>query len=641
MSESDLLGRWLEIQRERDLHFKKRPPGTSSNFSDWENRWKELDGELGAWGLSWKSDEVSTIEHFVGWLRDAIDMIHRLPSKPNWVRASDLDRLSWISRKADEFGITDRPPIPSSGLSLGERASFYDKILIAARKKIADGNPPRPTNPKIVPVPKPQQPYVLSTDGRLVPLTDNDADFWHFEWIKTNASILLHNFDEIAETYNRQQRDQQIIREIDKDLRLIDDRSLDRYHEIRIVLIREVSQYLPTVRIPALKDITKAWRWGNPMPDKAIFAAELETVEHEANLLQVAERKGAAIREKPMPEPNMQSDANDPLVPTAVCSTEGSTQTKKRADEPPKLSPDVADLLDRVREGRDTSPLHKALYGISLVVCVLIVVFWLIGSWQWALFGGITIISAAILWWLLVERSDSQHANIAKWFVVIAFGVVLLLLLAKLASALFAQPGVTNAKVDTPSASIPPVSQPGSSVFCTVSINQREGLREALQVHLNFRNTGEIVQLISATFIPKRIWTINADESQIFRPPLEGQSTKFSAKGGQLSIPLEVAVARESAFPTWFDLGWKPITQGQVHFIFTAVKITYNDDSHEITLPDLILAVDGVSGAVDAGSPYSLDKTNMNSANELRGVASSDKAILMDPEVEKFLKTEP
>jgi hypothetical protein len=48
--------------------------------------------------------------------------------------------------------------------------------------------------------------------------------------------------------------------------------------------------------------------------------------------------------------------------------------------DPMARAPSAASLLDRVERAKNLSPLHKALYGISLVVAVLIVVFWFIGD---------------------------------------------------------------------------------------------------------------------------------------------------------------------------------------------------------------------------------------------------------------------
>jgi hypothetical protein len=107
-------------------------------------------------------------------------------------------------------------------------------------------------------------------------------------------------------------------------------------------------------------------------------------------------------------------------------------------------APNVNGLLDRVRQGQHASPLHRALYGISLVVCLLLVVgFGFAGRWQWALFGGLALIAATILWYVF-DAPKGRHAEVTKWFVVGAFGIMLVLLLVKLAFVLFHERDLTT-----------------------------------------------------------------------------------------------------------------------------------------------------------------------------------------------------
>src|SRR5258708_38154813 len=100
----------------------------------------------------------------------------------------------------------------------------------------------------------------------------------------------------------------------------------------------------------------------------------------------------------------------------------------KRDSEQPGM-PLQGLLLDRVARGKDTSPLHRALYGISLVVCVLLVLYLsFMRNWQWALFGGVTLISATVFW-RLFDAPKSRHVNTANWVVIIAFSASMAMLL--------------------------------------------------------------------------------------------------------------------------------------------------------------------------------------------------------------------
>jgi hypothetical protein len=134
--------------------------------------------------------------------------------------------------------------------------------------------------------PKAEHPFLVAQDGSLVPVTDQTPLFWHLEWIKTHASILLHDFDEIERMYGRQQSRRGATLDVERPIVSWEASHLDDFHDIRRALIREVSTHLPKVRIPELKDMTKAWRWGRPMPEKRAFVDELQNVEHEANLRQ-------------------------------------------------------------------------------------------------------------------------------------------------------------------------------------------------------------------------------------------------------------------------------------------------------------------------------------------------------------------
>jgi len=142
-----------------------------------------------------------------------------------------------------------------------------------------------------------RHPYLLRSDGTAVPLTDADPDHLHLQWIKTNTTILRSALDEIESIYRSQHNPREAARDIDSRVWSFNAKKLDDYHDIRVVLIREGSQYLPKVRISALKNTNRSWRWGHPMPDKAAFTDELESLEHEANLRLVRTQK-AAVRQR-------------------------------------------------------------------------------------------------------------------------------------------------------------------------------------------------------------------------------------------------------------------------------------------------------------------------------------------------------
>lgn len=109
----------------------------------------------------------------------------------------------------------------------------------------------------------------------------------------------------------------------------------------------------------------------------------------------------------------------------------------KESDGNMSGAPNPHGLLWLVERAKNVSPLHRALYGISLVVVVLIIVFGVIGDWKWALFGGVSILVVTILW-NIVGSPRSHHANFAKWIVVGAFGVFVAMALVKLGVVLFA-----------------------------------------------------------------------------------------------------------------------------------------------------------------------------------------------------------
>ena len=121
-------------------------------------------------------------------------------------------------------------------------------------------------------------------------------------------------------------------------------------------------------------------------------------------------------------------NANPAAVPEA-------TQSVGAEQAPPPLS-----LLDRVERGKNMSRLHRAVHGIGLLVCLLLVVYSAFSrDWVWALAGGVALVAAAILWHMF-DDPKGGHANVTKWTVVVAFAATLSLLIWKLAHALGPHP---------------------------------------------------------------------------------------------------------------------------------------------------------------------------------------------------------
>jgi hypothetical protein len=164
----------------------------------------------------------------------------------------------------------------------------------------------------------PEHPYLLSETG-FEPLTPHHSPFWHFEWIKTNASILKNAFDEIVETVERIKsvplRPPNTGRGLWKLLGLeyfaqenhlmtVDAAALHEYHQLRIVLQREVEWYLPELRIPVLRDSKRGWLFPGPLPDHDQFMQEMDDIYHEANLRQVKVPEGGIAMPYSTPTPN-------------------------------------------------------------------------------------------------------------------------------------------------------------------------------------------------------------------------------------------------------------------------------------------------------------------------------------------------
>jgi hypothetical protein len=156
-----------------------------------------------------------------------------------------------------------------------------------------------------------QHPYLPTATG-FVPLTADHPPFWHLEWIKTNAAILRESFDDIERlAANRQQP---ILGEIDRQLRIVESQQLAEFHTIRIVLRREVERYLPHFRIPVLGDFTRAWQWNAPLPDKPRFIREMQRVEYSANLLATRILDSQAMEERASPDHAAISNPRDKSI---------------------------------------------------------------------------------------------------------------------------------------------------------------------------------------------------------------------------------------------------------------------------------------------------------------------------------------
>jgi hypothetical protein len=84
------------------------------------------------------------VEHFIGWLRDYIGVIQTVhPTRMHELRTTRGRQgcVNWAIRKADEFQILDRPPIPTGPLTSQECLSFYDQMLIAALRHTKASKP--------------------------------------------------------------------------------------------------------------------------------------------------------------------------------------------------------------------------------------------------------------------------------------------------------------------------------------------------------------------------------------------------------------------------------------------------------------------------------------------------------------------
>src|SRR2546430_8408940 len=118
---------------------KQQPANDGPEYTRWSLKWEELTRTIGDWGDAWTHRKVTTLAQFVGWLADAIEFVphtRRLIQDGSDIpHASRTEAVRWACLKADEFHILDRPPIPITDITSMEAVSYYDRLLIAARKK--------------------------------------------------------------------------------------------------------------------------------------------------------------------------------------------------------------------------------------------------------------------------------------------------------------------------------------------------------------------------------------------------------------------------------------------------------------------------------------------------------------------------
>ena len=134
---------------------------------------------------------------------------------------------------------------------------------------------------------------MVLTDKGLRPLTDADPPWVHLEAINTSSAILRSELSRIADIVERHKSP--VPAAGSDPVWIHESSSLTRYHEMRIALLGEVQRQLPDVRVPILRDFTKGWQSGTPLPDCKAFSDELLEIEHQAN------RKAVELKGKPTP----------------------------------------------------------------------------------------------------------------------------------------------------------------------------------------------------------------------------------------------------------------------------------------------------------------------------------------------------
>jgi hypothetical protein len=117
----------------------------------------------------------------------------------------------------------------------------------------------------------------------MVTVTEEHPPWAHWAAIKSTAAILLSTLDELQRIAERHQRFTKASSETDP-IWLIEHQRLHSYHDMRIALVREIERYLPKLKIPSLRNYRNSWLWNSSLPDKSLLVAELQEVEHRANL---------------------------------------------------------------------------------------------------------------------------------------------------------------------------------------------------------------------------------------------------------------------------------------------------------------------------------------------------------------------
>lgn len=126
--------------------------------------------------------------------------------------------------------------------------------------------------------------HILNERGEVVPLTDDHPVIAHLLAIKDSAAMLREALEEIAQIAPRHLLPGPL-GDVDRQLWIEESNRLNRYHKLRIALLREVERHMPTTRVPVLRDFSRTWLWNKQHPpDYAKLTAELEKIEHQANL---------------------------------------------------------------------------------------------------------------------------------------------------------------------------------------------------------------------------------------------------------------------------------------------------------------------------------------------------------------------